>query len=96
VGGGYAYLRKIYGPLLAFLFGWMSLLVMDPGLTAAIATGAASYVGYGFQLSAWGNKIVAIVSILVLAVVNIRGVRLGGLFVRWLTVLKVGFLVLIV
>ena len=96
VGGGYAYLREIYGPLLAFLFGWMALLVMDPGLTAAIATGAASYVGYGFQLSPWGNKVVAIVSILVLAVVNIRGVQLGSLFVRWLTVLKVGFLFLIV
>src|SRR6478609_10467015 len=38
-GGGYAYLREIYGPGLAFLYGWMALLVMDPGLTAAIATG---------------------------------------------------------
>ena len=91
-GGGYAYLREIYGPSLAFLFGWMALLVMDPGLTAAIATGAASYVGYGLHLSAWVNKAVAIVAIVVLAIVNIRGVKLGALFVRWLTVLKVGFL----
>ena len=95
-GGGYAYLREIYGPQLAFLYGWMALLVMDPGLTAAIATGAASYIGYGLRLSQWGNKIVAIVSIIVLALVNIRGVKLGALFVRWLTVLKVGFLVLVV
>lgn len=95
-GGGYAYLREIYGPALAFLFGWMALLVMDPGLTAAIATGAASYVGYGFHLSVWENKIVAIVSIVILALVNIRGVKLGGLFVRWLTILKVGFLILLV
>src|SRR5678816_4610726 len=56
-GGGYVYLREIYGPLLAFLYGWMGLLVMDPGLTAAIATGAASYVGFGLNLSPWGNKI---------------------------------------
>ena len=95
-GGGYAYLREIYGPQMAFLFGWMALLVMDPGLTAAIATGAASYIGYGLQLSAWGNKAVAIVSIIVLALVNIRGVKLGALFVRWLTVLKVGFLAFVV
>ncbi|HEX9425155.1 MAG TPA: amino acid permease, partial [Pyrinomonadaceae bacterium] len=56
-GGGYAYLREAYGPALAFLYGWMALLVMDPGLTAAIATGAASYVGYGLNLSARGNKL---------------------------------------
>jgi APA family basic amino acid/polyamine antiporter len=91
-GGGYAYLREVYGPTLAFLYGWMALLVMDPGLTAAIATGVASYVGYGLHLSARGNKLVAIVSIVGLALVNIRGVKLGAWFVRWLTVLKVGFL----
>src|SRR5678810_764266 len=66
-GGGYVYLREAYGPAPAFLYGWMAFLVMDPGLTAAIATGAASYVGYGLQLSPLGNKVVAIVSILVLA-----------------------------
>ena len=91
-GGGYAYLREAYGPAVAFLYGWMALLVMDPGLTAAIATGAASYVGYGLHLSARGNKLVAIVAIVTLALVNIRGVRLGAWFIRWLTVLKVGFL----
>ena len=91
-GGPYSYLREIYGPGLAFIFGWMSLLVMDPGLTAAIATGAASYVAYGLHLSSRGNQIVAIVAIIVLALANIRGVRLGAWFVRWLTILKVGFL----
>ena len=91
-GGGYAYLREIYGPGLAFLYGWMALLVMDPGLTAAIATGAASYVGYGLHLSARGNQFVAIAAIGLLALANIRGVKLGALFVRWLTFLKVGFL----
>lgn len=91
-GGGYAYLREIYGPGLAFLFGWMSLLVMDPGLTAAIATGAASYLGYGLHLSPGTNKVVAIGSILLLALANIRGVRLGAWFVRWLTALKIIFL----
>lgn len=94
-GGAYAYLREAYGPAPAFLYGWMALLVMDPGLTAAIATGAASYVGYGLQLSARGNQLVAIVAIVALALVNIRGVKLGAWFVRWLTVLKVGFLAFI-
>ena len=65
---------------------------MDPGLTAATATGAASYAGYGLHLSARGTNSWRSSSIVGLALVNIRGVKLGAWFVRWLTVLKVGFL----
>jgi basic amino acid/polyamine antiporter, APA family len=95
-GGGYAYLREAYGPRMAFLYGWMALLVLDPGLTAAISMGGASYLGYALKLSDFQNKIVAIAAIAVLALANIRGVRFGGWFVRWLSVLKVGLLVFIV
>jgi APA family basic amino acid/polyamine antiporter len=45
-GGGYVYLREAYGPAVAFMYGWMAFLVMDPGLTAALATGLATYAGY--------------------------------------------------
>ena len=36
-GGGYVYLREAYGAGTAFVYGWMLLLVLDPGLTAALA-----------------------------------------------------------
>ncbi|MDT7809145.1 MAG: basic amino acid/polyamine antiporter, family, partial [Acidobacteriota bacterium] len=45
-GGQYVYLREAYGRPLAFLYGWMAFLVLDPGLTAALAVGVGSYVGY--------------------------------------------------
>src|SRR5579871_5948859 len=35
-GGLYIYLREAYGGRIAFLYGWMSMFVMDPGITAAI------------------------------------------------------------
>ena len=41
-GGGYVYLREAYGPRVAFLYGWKCLLIMDPGITAALATGFAA------------------------------------------------------
>ena len=75
-GGGYVYLREAFSPLVAFLFGWMTLLVMDPGLTAALAVGLASYVGYNMNLSTTGVKLVAISAILLVAAANIRGVRI--------------------
>jgi APA family basic amino acid/polyamine antiporter len=45
-----------------------------------------------FHLSPAGLKTVAIGSILVIALVNIRGVNLGGWLVRWLTVIKLALL----
>ncbi|MGH9651176.1 MAG: amino acid permease, partial [Terriglobales bacterium] len=45
-GGLYVYLREAFGPRLAFLYGWMALLIMDPGVTAALAVGLASYAAY--------------------------------------------------
>ena len=50
-GGGYVYLREAYGPAVAFLYGWKCMLVMDPGITAALAVGLASYVGYALGLA---------------------------------------------
>jgi APA family basic amino acid/polyamine antiporter len=94
-GGGYVYLREAFGPRIAFLFGWMSLLVMDPGITAALATGLAGYAGYVVELSNLGRTAVAVGVVLVLAAVNIIGVSLGAGLLRGLTILKVGLLVLI-
>lgn len=91
-GGGYVYLREAYGPAVAFMYGWMAFLVMDPGLTAALAVGLATYAGYGLGLSPLGIKIVAIATIVVVALINIRGVRLGAGFIRTLAFLKLGLL----
>src|ERR1700722_17064973 len=43
-GGEYVYLREGYGGRIAFLYGWMSAAVMDPGLAAALAMGTAPYI----------------------------------------------------
>jgi len=94
-GGGYVYLREAYGPGVAFLYGWKCLLVMDPGITAALAAGLASYVGYALGLSGGWLKVIAIGTILSLAAINIAGLRLGSWLMQWLTALKLGALGLI-
>ena len=95
-GGGYVYLREAYGKPIAFLYGWMALLVMDPGLTAVLAVGLASYVGYIFKLSTTGLKAVAICAIVLVALVNVRGVKLGGGLIRWLTISKLGLIAVVI
>src|SRR2546422_4483593 len=94
-GGGYVYLRHAYGPGVAFLYGWKCLLVMDPGITAALSVGLASYVGYALGVAGVSLKLIAIGTILVLAAVNVAGVRLGARLMQWLTALKLGALALL-
>jgi basic amino acid/polyamine antiporter, APA family len=94
-GGLYVYLRQAYGRGTAFLFGWMSLLVLDPGITAALARGLADYVGYVVPLSDLAKVGLAVAVVLALAAANIVGVRLGAGLVRGLALLKVGLLLFI-
>lgn len=91
-GGGYVYLRDAWGPGTAFLYGWKCLLVLDPGLTAALAVGLAGYVAAISGLPDTGRTAVAIGTIVALAWINIRGVRLGASFLRAFTWLKLGLL----
>ncbi|HYL98343.1 MAG TPA: amino acid permease [Blastocatellia bacterium] len=94
-GGGYVYLRQAFGPRVAFLYGWKCFLVLDPGLTAALSVGIASYVGYLIKLSWVETKAIAVGSIAFVAVVNIYGVRSGALLMRTITIVKLGLLLFI-
>ena len=87
-GGIYVYLREVYGRRTAFLYGWLSLLVTDPGLTAMLAVGLARYAGHLAPLTPWGQKIVALGAILTLAMVNILGVVIGSRVLGGLAALK--------
>lgn len=59
-GGQYVYLREAYGPLSAFLFGWVIFLVYQPGAVAAVATGFAVYLGYFLPALAIDNTVATI------------------------------------
>jgi APA family basic amino acid/polyamine antiporter len=88
-GGGYVYLREVYGRQVAFLYGWKCFLIMDPGITAALAAGLASYAGYLVKIGPAGLRALGIGAILALAAVHVRGVRPGARLLTMLSVLKV-------
>lgn len=95
-GGSYAYLREAFGRAPAFLYGWMALLVLDPGLTAVLAVGLSEYFSYIVPLSGGGRIALAIGAVLFFGTINILGARVGANFLQLLTVLKIGTLVFIV
>src|SRR6267154_3647516 len=91
-GGIYVYLLETCGRRIAFLYGWMCLLVLDPGLTAALAVGLASYAGYIFPSSPLVAKLVAVLAIWSLCLLNVLSIRIGAGILRWTTWLKLGVL----
>jgi amino acid transporter len=73
-GGIYVYLREGYGSLVAFLFGWIKLVVTGPAAVAAIALIFASYARAFAPLSDGQVKLLAGALILTLGAANIRSV----------------------
>ena len=95
-GGGFVFLREAFGERTAFVYGWMSLLVMDPGLTAALAVGLAQYV-----LALLGGPqalvpVVAIVSIIVMSIVSVLGVDNSARVMRWTAAAKLGVVAVLI
>jgi APA family basic amino acid/polyamine antiporter len=88
VGGQYAYLRDAYHPLVAFLYGWGLLLVIQSGGMAAVAVTFARYFLELTNLPV-ADWMVAVLALGSLTVVNCLGVRAGGSVQSLLMVLKI-------
>lgn len=91
-GGEYVYLREGYGRRAAFLYGWMTAAIMDPGLAAALAVGAVSYVQVLTPLGPRAVVLLPIVTLLCLAAINILGTRLSGSLMTAANLLKLAVL----
>ncbi len=95
-GGEYVYLRQGYGHRLAFLYGWMSAAVMDPGLAAALAVGAAPYVLSLFGLPPRAQIVIPALILIGLALLNYVGTRLSRRVMTTANLLKIAVLVCLV
>lgn len=89
-GGAYVYIREAFGPLAAFLCGWMTLLLISTGALAAVAMGFAGYVERYVSLDPLGGRIgMAAATILLLGAANYVGVKPGAAVQNALTVAKI-------
>ena len=87
-GGPYVYLREAWGERVAFLYGWQSMLVMDPGVTAALATGLSEYMVLLWPGVAGAERGVAIAAIWILAAVSAAGFTLSTRTLGAITAVK--------
>lgn len=89
-GGQFVYLQKAFGNLTAFLYGWSVLVVIQTGVIAAVAVAFAKFTGVfipyfspdqiiadlGF-IKISTAQILAIAVIVILTIINSRGVSKG-------------------
>src|SRR3979411_670159 len=104
-GGDYVSLRRAYGRLVGFLYGWMAFTVARAGSQAALAVGLAIFmdvalgggfvrrhlesVALGVHLSLSGLTLAALASIWTVALINCASVAAGGCMALSLTIAKV-------
>ncbi len=94
-GGLYVYIRDCFGPFPAFLFGWTLFFVISSGSIATLAVAFGNYLGEFVQLSRFGTKIVALLVILVITAVNVRGTRQSADLLNVTTAIKVAAILLV-
>jgi APA family basic amino acid/polyamine antiporter len=106
-GGEYRYLRRTFGPLPAFLSGWISLIVGFSAPIAAAAIAFATYASSGgrdpwFVLNVFGRPtftfspatLLAVGVVVVLSLVHYHSVGLGRRVQNLLTIFKIGVILL--
>jgi basic amino acid/polyamine antiporter, APA family len=107
-GGEYIYIRDAYGPLGGFLYGWTYFTIAVPGTLATVATGIVRVLGTFAPLAFLSDPVItrplavsygqllAIATIILIAIINWIGVERAGEFQLFFTILKIVIILAIV
>jgi APA family basic amino acid/polyamine antiporter len=95
VGGQYAYIREAYDSRLGFLYGWVSILVINAGGTAAVAVTFGKYFRE-FSRGAVAENVAAVSMVVALTAINCVGVRAGSGVQSFFMVLRILAIMMIV
>jgi APA family basic amino acid/polyamine antiporter len=94
-GGIYVYIRDAFGPLAAFLYGWVMFLAIGPATVAALTVAAVSYMRELVPLGPLAGTLVALLLIAIVFVVNVRSTRTSADVQNVGTLIKTGALLLL-
>jgi APA family basic amino acid/polyamine antiporter len=95
-GGPFVYLREAYGRLPAFLWGWTEFWIIRTGSIGALACATTIYLGQLVNLAPLAQEAITTLIVVGLAVVNILGTRRGAGAQNITTIIKLGFLAVLI
>ena len=87
-GGYYVYLREAYGERVAFMCGITNFFLSSAGSISALALAFAAAISSMVPMGELAQKAIALGSILLLTLINIRGIRQGSMVQNIFMVLK--------
>ncbi len=76
-GGDYYFLRRAYGDRMGFVFAWSRFAVIHTGSMALLAFVFGDYLAQVIDLGRYGSAQFAIIVIVTLVVLNLRGIKVG-------------------
>ncbi len=94
-GGLYVFVRNAFGRFAGFLLGWTMFFVIASGSVATLAVAFAAYSGTFITLGPTASRGVALMTILVIAAINVRGTRQSAVVQNWSTAIKAGMIVVL-
>lgn len=95
-GGDYHFLQRAYGRVVSFLFAWARFAVITTGSIALLAFVFGDYMAQLFSFGAMSANVYAIIAVIALTWLNVRGLHASATTQTWLTVVEVLGLLLIV
>jgi amino acid transporter len=95
-GGDYHFLHRAFGRHVSFLFAWSRFSVITTGSIALLGFLFGDYMQQVLPLGAHGAALYAAAAVVVLTLVNLRGLRTGAAVQTWMTLAEVAGLLLIV
>ena len=95
-GGQYVYLNEAYGPVWGYLYGWSAVAVINTASIAAVGVAFAEYLSFFTPLNSFDIKSVAIVSIVILTIINVIDVKSGARFQNWFTFTKIASIIIVI
>ncbi len=110
-GGDYVFMRRAYGRLTSFLFGWTSFAIMKTGSQAALAVAFAIFLNiamggildhvnfnvsvFGLALHLSAISLIALAALWVIAIINCASVSTSGTTASLLTIAKVAMVLIV-
>ena len=96
-GGSYIYVTESFGPLAGFTMGWSDFWICQTGSIAALGLGFSQYLGSLFGgFSPLQTSIVACITIIVLSLINMKGVKEGSTVSAVLLVVKIAVMLIVI
>jgi len=88
-GGAYVFIREAFGDIASFLYGWSMIFGSLMPIIALLALAFVTYLSFFFPgIGVTSGRIIASILVIIVAVVNLRGVKLGAIVQNIFTVGK--------